>query len=125
MKTTLNRRMVLAVVVLLGCGALVVNTVRAHCDTMNGPVVLAARAALDKGNVTGVLKWVNREHEAEVKAVFQKALAVRAKGPEAKEVADRYFLETLVRLHRQGRASPTRASRMSRLSRSWLWLTRL
>jgi len=33
-------------------------------------------------------------------------MAVRAKGPEAKELADRYFFETLVRIHRAGEGAP-------------------
>src|SRR3990172_5644367 len=78
------------------------NTVFAHCDTMDGPVVVEARAALEKGEVTPALKWVKPEYEEEVKAAFAKAIQVRSKGPEAKEVADAYFLETLVRLHRSG-----------------------
>jgi len=105
-KTWILVKMASVVIVLLGCGMLLVNTVRAHCDTLSGPVVLTAKAALEKGDVTPVLKWVKKEHEAEVKAVFQKALAVRAKGPDATEVADRYFLETLVRLHRAGEGEP-------------------
>ena len=107
MKKTLTLvKMAAAITAGLGCGMLLVSTVRAHCDTLNGPVVLTAKAALEKGDVTPVLKWVKKDHEAEVKAVFQKAMAVRARGPEAKEVADRYFLETLVRLHRAGEGEP-------------------
>jgi hypothetical protein len=34
------------------------RTVLAHCDTMDGPVVVAAKAALQEGDVTPVLKWV-------------------------------------------------------------------
>lgn len=105
-KTVTLVKIVAVVTVLLGCGTLLVNTVRAHCDTLNGPVILTARTALEKGDVTPVLKWVKKEHEAQVKAVFQKTLAVRAQGPDAKEVADRYFLETLVRLHRAGEGEP-------------------
>jgi hypothetical protein len=78
----------------------------AHCDTMDGPVATEARAALEKGDVTPVLKWVGIDHEAEIKAVFQKVSAVRRSGSEAKEVADRYFLETLIRLHRAGEGEP-------------------
>jgi hypothetical protein len=107
MKETLILMKVVAVVIaLLGCGVLLVNTVWAHCDTLNGPVASAAKAALEKGDVTPVLKWVKKEHEAEVKAVFQTARAVRAKGPDAKDLADRYFLETLVRLHRATEGEP-------------------
>lgn len=78
----------------------------AHCDTMNGPIIPEAKAALEKGDVTPVLKWVKKENEAEIKQAFAKAVAVRAKGPEAKDLADKYFLETLIRLHRAGEGAP-------------------
>jgi hypothetical protein len=83
-----------------------VNTVFAHCDTMRGPVILEAKAALEKGDVTPILKWVRKENEAEIKTAFAKAVAVRDKGPEAMELADRYLIETLVRLHRAGEGAP-------------------
>jgi len=73
---------------------------------MDGPVVRTAQAALSKGDVTPVLKWVKPEHEADVRDAFKKTLAVRALGPEAKDLADRYFFETLVRLHREGEGAP-------------------
>ncbi len=86
--------------------ALTAGTAMAHCDTMAGPVIPEAKAALEKGDVTPLLKWVTKDNEAEIKAVFAKAVAARAKGPEAREVADQYFLETLVRLHRAGEGFP-------------------
>ena len=79
-----------------------VGRVGAHCDTMDGPVVKDARAALERGDVTPALKWVGKDQEATVRQAFQKTLVVRAKGPEALELADLYFFETLVRLHREG-----------------------
>jgi len=80
--------------------------VGAHCDTIDGPVVREAKAALDKGDVTPLLKWVKRDNEEEVRAAFKKTIAVRALGSEAKDLADRYFLETLVRIHRAGEGAP-------------------
>ena len=38
----------------------------AHCDTLDGPVVKTARAALEKGDVTPILKWVTNEYETEI-----------------------------------------------------------
>ena len=87
---------------LVGVGLALPQTARAHCDTMDGPVVLDARTALEKKDVTAVLKWVNPEAEAEIKAAFAKTLAVRTKGTEARELADQFFFETLVRIHRAG-----------------------
>ncbi len=78
----------------------------AHCDTVVGPVIPEAKAALEKGDVSPLLKWVKKDSEAEIKAAFAKAVAVRAKGAEAKELADQYFLETLVRVHRAGEGAP-------------------
>ena len=77
-----------------------------HCDTMNGPVVGEARKALAAGDVTPVLKWVKPDAEADVTAVFRQTLAVRSKGSDARELADRHFFETLVRIHRAGEGAP-------------------
>lgn len=91
---------------LLGAATLLPRTAQAHCDTMDGPVVLTAKAALEKKDVTPVLKWVKKDAEAEIKSAFTKTLAVRAKGPEARELADQFFFETLVRVHRAGEGAP-------------------
>jgi hypothetical protein len=96
-------RLVLLVAFVL---ALLPRVAGAHCDTLDGPVVGTARAALEKGDVTPVLKWVKKEHELEIRVAFARTLAVRSKGPEAKELADTYFFETLVRLHRAGEGAP-------------------
>jgi len=74
----------------------------AHCDTLDGPVVAAARNALDTGNANLVLVWVQKKDEAEVRDAFHKTLNVRKAGGEARDLADRYFFETLVRVHRAG-----------------------
>jgi hypothetical protein len=53
-----------------------------------------------------VLKWVRKEDEKEIREQFKKTLTVRAQGPEAKELTDMYFFETLVRIHRAGEGAP-------------------
>ena len=79
----------------------------AHCDTMNGPVVSDAKLALEKGVVTPVLKWVKPgAPEAEVRSAFEQTLAVRRALPQARDLADRYFFETVVRIHRAGEGAP-------------------
>jgi len=83
-----------------------IKDVFAHCDTLDGPVIEAARLALEKGEVTPVLKWVPKEHEQEIRDAFSQTLAVRVKGKEARELADRFFFETLVRVHRAGEGAP-------------------
>lgn len=79
---------------------------RAHCDTMDGPTVADGRRALDTGNVNHARKWVDEHHEAELIGAFELASRVRGLGDDARELADRYFLETLVRLHRAGEGEP-------------------
>ena len=77
-----------------------------HCDSVRGPVIADAALALDKGDVTPVLKWVRPADESEIRAAFTQAVSVRAQSPEAKAVADRWFFETLVRVHRAGEGAP-------------------
>lgn|SRR5512140_2141852 len=78
----------------------------AHCDTLDGPVVGAAREALDKGDVRLVLGWVRPDDEATVREAFTRAAAVRKHGADARALADTYFFETLVRVHRAGEGAP-------------------
>ncbi|OGP34116.1 MAG: hypothetical protein A2X88_10785 [Deltaproteobacteria bacterium GWC2_65_14] len=78
----------------------------AHCDTMDGPVVTLAKKALDKGDVNLLLPWVAKEKEGEIREAFDLVSAVRGKGPKENELADRYFFETLVRVHREGEGAP-------------------
>ena len=79
---------------------------RAHCDGLDGPVVTAARQALEANDPNRVLIWVQPGDEAEIRAAFDHVVAVRRLGPEARELADRFFFETLVRLHRAGEGAP-------------------
>ena len=83
-----------------------IGSAQAHCDTLDGPVVAAARKALDSGNVSLVLVWVQKNDESEIRKAFDRARAVRKTGGEAKELADLYFFETLVRVHRAGEGAP-------------------
>lgn len=103
MKIVSKIQIAFVLVALVTLGALRAD---AHCDTMSGPVVVAARRALQAGDVIPVLKWVRPEHEAEVRQAFNKTLLVRKQSGEAQELADRYFFETVVRLHRAGEGEP-------------------
>jgi Family of unknown function (DUF6448) len=78
----------------------------AHCDTMDGPVVAAAASALRTGDIKPALIWIKPEYEKEVRSAFLKASSVRKQGEAAKELADNYFFETVVRLHRMGEGEP-------------------
>ena len=78
----------------------------AHCDGLDGPVVNLARQALAKGDVKIILPWVAADKEAEIRKAFDLTMAVRGKGEKEKELADMYFFETLVRIHRAGEGAP-------------------
>lgn len=82
------------------------GSVLAHCDGLDGPVVTAARRALDAQDPAPVLIWVRPADESEIRAAFQQTLTVRALGTQAKELADRFFFETVVRVHRAGEGAP-------------------
>src|SRR5512140_96345 len=85
---------------------LVPRAALAHCDTLDGPVVKDARAALESKDITPVLKWVRQDEEGDLREAFRHTLGVRAVGAEAQALADRFFFETLVRLHRAGEGEP-------------------
>jgi hypothetical protein len=74
----------------------------AHCDGEDGPVVIAAKKALDEENVNYVLVWVQKEDEKDIIEAYDKTIAVRKLDPSAKELSDKYFFDTVVRLHRMG-----------------------
>jgi hypothetical protein len=75
---------------------------KAHCDTLDGPVVESARHALTTGDVTPLLKWVTIDDEQLIRTTFQNTVEVRKLGGQAQKLADMYFFETLVRIHRAG-----------------------
>ena len=87
-------------------GSLLLAWAIGHCDNLDGPVVTLARKALATNNVNHVLPWVRREDEHEICHAFDHAMAVRQLGPRARELADRHFFETLVRVHRASEGAP-------------------
>lgn len=91
-----------AAVGLLAVAVVGVRVALAHCDGLDGPVVGAARAALQTGNVNLALIWVGPNDEGALRAAFTQVTAVRGHSRETQALADRYFFETLVRLHRAG-----------------------
>jgi hypothetical protein len=95
----------LALVVGLGIAAWPAKAA-AHCDTMDGPVVQAGQKALESGALAAALIWVNEANEAELRQAFAEARDVRRSSSKARALADRWFLETLVRLHRAGEGEP-------------------
>jgi hypothetical protein len=81
-------------------------SVGAHCDTVDGPVIIDAKKAIETGNLNYVLKWVKQDSEKEITDIFELAMRVRKLDSEAKELSDRYFFENLVRIHREGEGAP-------------------
>jgi hypothetical protein len=78
----------------------------AHCDTMAGTVIQDAKMALEKGDITPLLKWVAKDQEKGVREAFIRALVAKTKAPALKEKAEMHFFETLVRIHRAGEGAP-------------------
>jgi hypothetical protein len=95
-------KLCLAISAVLGAMMLAASGAQAHCDAADGPVARAALAALDQSKVEIVYPFAPASAEAEMAAAFKMAVEARDDGPEAKAVADRYFIETAVRLHRAG-----------------------
>lgn len=78
----------------------------AHCDTMDGPLIADARKAIAQHNINFVLKWVQVAYEREIRDAFDLTMKVIGTGPDAKELSERYFFETIVRVHRAGEGVP-------------------
>ena len=95
-----------SIALFLGPVMFAASAATAHCDGMDGPVVRAAQDALAAGDVRPVLVWVQKADEEEVRRAFEKTVAVRKLTPEARELADQYFFETVVRIHRAGEGAP-------------------
>jgi hypothetical protein len=98
------RALVLIAVVVVALAP--ITSAQAHCDSRSGPVATAARTALETGDVTVILPYVQADAEAELTAAFERTLTVRELGGDAQALADEYFVETAVRLHRQGEGAP-------------------
>lgn len=99
-------RLIVVVIAVMTGSVVIAGKALAHCDTMDGPVVRAAKQALKTRNVNHVLIWVQQKDEAEIRQAFRQTLIVRRLNRPARELADRYFFETLVRIHRAGEGQP-------------------
>jgi hypothetical protein len=78
----------------------------AHCDSYDGPVITDAKKALETNNPGLVLKWIAKEQESEVTSLFDKAVTLKHGDQEVYRIVERYFFETLVRLHRETEGAP-------------------
>lgn len=98
--------MLLSLTLVVSLLALTSSVVWAHCDTKSGPVAVAARNALETGQFDKVAIWVGKDENAELRSAFQQSLPVYKMGGKAQDLAEQYFLETAVRLHRQAEGFP-------------------
>ena len=94
------------ITLLLALSLIVAAPLFAHCDSVTGPVIVDAQKALAARDVTPLLKWVPASAETEIRDAFQRTLTVRAESAAAKEIADRWFFETVVRVHRASEGEP-------------------
>jgi len=79
----------------------------AHCDSLKGPVINDAKIAIEKNDITPLLKWVKNSHaEHEIRQAFNRTMKVRDSSADVQGIADQYFFETLVRVHRAGEGAP-------------------
>ena len=78
----------------------------AHCDSYDGPVVRDAIKALENEAVDPVLKWIEPEYENEITALFSRTLKYKNGDPQVYLLLEKHFLETLVRIHREGEGEP-------------------
>ena len=106
--TALNATMsgMYRITLLLALSLIVAAPLFAHCDSVTGPVIVDAQKALAARDVTPLLKWVPASAESEIRDAFQRTLTVRAESAAAKEIADRWFFETVVRVHRASEGEP-------------------
>lgn len=78
----------------------------AHCDSYDGPVIQDALKALEENQVELVYKWISEAQEEEISALFKKTYEFKQKDQEIYQLLEKHFLETLVRLHREGEGAP-------------------
>ena len=74
----------------------------AHCDSYDGPVIKDAMKAFEQQNVELVLKWVEPKYDKIITEKFNQTLKLTGSNEEVNKIIRTHFLETLVRLHREG-----------------------
>lgn len=79
---------------------------QAHCDRVNGPVAVAAKQALETGDISQALIWVGEQQAEELRTKFKQSLRAYTNGEASRQLAERYFMETTVRLHREAEGMP-------------------
>ena len=100
------KKSLLGVVAAVGIMLIAPLSASAHCDTMDGPTVKDGRKAMETNNINYAMKWVQPKYEKEIEQIFELSMKVKDLSPDAKELAEKYFFENLVRLHRTGENAP-------------------
>lgn len=85
---------------------LIPQSLFAHCDSYDGPVIQDALKALDQNKVALVMKWIDEKHEPEIEKLFKKTIKYKKLDQEVYQLLEKHFLETLVRVHREGEGEP-------------------
>lgn len=105
LKSKSGKRGVLITLLALGLWILP-QTAFSHCDSYDGPVIRDALKALENNDVGLVMKWVDAKHEKVITDLFEKTMKYKSGDEEVYNLLEKYFLETLVRVHREGEGEP-------------------
>jgi hypothetical protein len=95
-----------AAVLALGFALALPSVLWGHCDRVDGPVAVAAREALQVGQLARAAIWVGADQEKELTEAYELAMEARKQGGPAAAVAERYMVEAAVRLHREAEGLP-------------------
>lgn len=106
MKNLMKAKTALTLGVLIVANFAMAGTASAHCDGLDGPVIVEARAALEKKDVTPLLKWVPENSERAIKDQFAQTLSERSGGKATQEAADLKLFDKLVQVHRESEGAP-------------------
>lgn len=105
LKSKTGKRALLTILLFLGLFAISQSSF-AHCDSYDGPVVKDALKALERNDIELVMKWIDSKHEKEIGDLFAKTLKYKSGDKEIYTLLEKHFLETLVRVHREGEGEP-------------------
>ena len=97
---------ILCSMIILGFGAPLAS---AHCDTLDGPVVTAARNALQSGDVTPVLKWVQKSTSLRCGLHLRARLRCAERVPSQRNLQTRISSKLLSGFTELGKGHPTPA----------------
>lgn len=106
MKNFLKTKTAWAVSTFIVMNLAMIGNASAHCDGMDGPVITEAKAAIERRDVTPLLKWVPQSDERELKSAFTNTLRERSASKASPDAVDKKFYATLVRIHRKSEGAP-------------------